>query len=126
MRLISLSHSRAAASTASGEPARLRASRNVAWAHFLLESDVARVGGRGRLLGSRDVGVVGPLGGPERVVGHADAGPGVDRDLAALVRDLADLAARTVYGHRDERGGPARAGCAGVLADDGLGRRARP
>ena len=32
MRLISLSHSRAAASTASGDPARLRASRKLAWA----------------------------------------------------------------------------------------------
>ena len=70
---------------------------------LLLQPHVARVGGRGGLLGPRDVGVVGPLGGAERVVGHADRGPGMDGDLAALVRDLASLAARAVHGHRDER-----------------------
>ena len=67
------------------------------------------------------MGVIGPLGGPERVVGHAHPGPGVDRHFAALVRDLAGFTARTVDGHRDEWVGPTRSGRTGVLGEDGIG-----
>ena len=103
IRLISLSHSRAAASTSVRRPGAAARVAEVGLGDLLLEPDVARVGGGRGLLGPRDVGVVGPLGGAERVVGHAHGGPGVDGDLAALVRDLAGLAARSVHGHRDER-----------------------
>ena len=75
-------------------PASACAARNRAWAASFARADGARVGDRrGGLLGPREVLVVGALGGPQRLVGGAGAGPRADGELAALGGDAPHVGA---------------------------------
>ena len=85
--LISSSQTRAAASASSVVAEVAYAARNRGLGRLLLAPDRAGIGDRRRGVGTREVLVVGALGGAQRLVGGARTGPRTDRELAALGGD---------------------------------------
>ncbi len=110
--LISSSQTRAAVSASSVVAEVAYAARNRAWAASFSRRTAAGIGDRRGGVGPRQVLVVGALGGAQRLVGGARAGPRPDGELAALGGD-APLVGAAVDGTRAALG----------RADDGSGRR---